>query len=292
MARVGVTFEQVAAVADALAANNEKIGVTAIRNELGTGSPNTILTHLNRWRASLVSVAKQEEAPPEPELNELFHKIVNRRVSAVRADLETQIVDSQAEISKLSALAEEFENQKDVLEDANQSLSERVQQLCALAEERLTELEKVDAALTLERDINRKMILELAQSNERAKTLEAHNADLKQEIAAAKANAEAANAAQINAEKSLGVVSAKLESETEKTADLKSRLQKSEADLIAANRKAETDLKSVSDQFEARLSKSEQERKEQKEQSEQKLKELKTETDQKHNYDIKENYFL
>ena len=42
MARTGVTFEQVSATADALAGEGKTPSITAVREKLGTGSPNTM----------------------------------------------------------------------------------------------------------------------------------------------------------------------------------------------------------------------------------------------------------
>ena len=51
MARQGITFEQVAAVADALAGEGQQPTIRAVREKLGdTGSPNTIHKHLTAWR--------------------------------------------------------------------------------------------------------------------------------------------------------------------------------------------------------------------------------------------------
>ena len=53
MARQGITFEQVAAVADALAGEGQQPTIRAVREKLGdTGSPNTIHKHLTAWRAA------------------------------------------------------------------------------------------------------------------------------------------------------------------------------------------------------------------------------------------------
>ncbi|WP_340367478.1 DNA-binding protein, partial [Marinobacter azerbaijanicus] len=46
MARTGITYEQVATVADALVGQGEKPSIQRIREQLGTGSPNTIHRHL------------------------------------------------------------------------------------------------------------------------------------------------------------------------------------------------------------------------------------------------------
>ena len=65
MARQGITFEQVAAVADALAGEGQQPTIRAVRERLGdTGSPNTIHKHLTAWReARPVAAAAAQELP-------------------------------------------------------------------------------------------------------------------------------------------------------------------------------------------------------------------------------------
>ena len=65
MARQGITFEQVAAVADALAGEGQQPTIRAVREKLGdTGSPNTIHKHLTAWReARPVAAAAAPELP-------------------------------------------------------------------------------------------------------------------------------------------------------------------------------------------------------------------------------------
>ena len=53
MAREGITFEQVSAAAEDLLQTGQQPTIRAIRERLGTGSPNTIHKHLTSWRASL-----------------------------------------------------------------------------------------------------------------------------------------------------------------------------------------------------------------------------------------------
>ena len=49
MPRPGVTYKQVAVVADGLKVNNEYPSIQRIRSILKTGSPNTIHKHLTRY---------------------------------------------------------------------------------------------------------------------------------------------------------------------------------------------------------------------------------------------------
>ena len=48
MARIGITFEQVSAAADALRGEGMNPTIKAVRERLGTGSPNTIHEHLKK----------------------------------------------------------------------------------------------------------------------------------------------------------------------------------------------------------------------------------------------------
>ena len=59
MARPGITYDEVAASADALVGRGEKPTIGAIRAELGTGSPNTIHRHLTAWKAAQAPAERQ-----------------------------------------------------------------------------------------------------------------------------------------------------------------------------------------------------------------------------------------
>ncbi|HMW86471.1 MAG TPA: DNA-binding protein, partial [Nitrospira sp.] len=64
MAREGITFEQVAAAADALVGEGQQPTIRAVRERLGTGSPNTVHKHLTAWReARPVAAASAPELP-------------------------------------------------------------------------------------------------------------------------------------------------------------------------------------------------------------------------------------
>ncbi len=61
MARIGVTSEQVSAVADALIGEGKQATIRAVRERLGDrGSPNTIQKHLSAWRDARPMAAAAE----------------------------------------------------------------------------------------------------------------------------------------------------------------------------------------------------------------------------------------
>ncbi|MBS0174928.1 MAG: DNA-binding protein, partial [Nitrospira sp.] len=63
MAREGITYQQVAAAADALVGEGLQPTIRALRERLGTGSPNTVHRHLTAWRE-----ARPAAAAAAPEL--------------------------------------------------------------------------------------------------------------------------------------------------------------------------------------------------------------------------------
>lgn len=115
MARVALTYEQVAEVANALCANGIKHpGTKAIREELArragpggtTGSPNTIQRHLNEWR--LQSPPGEPTAAPQlpPQLVGEIARAMKAAAAAARDDAEARVFQLQSELAELVATAE------------------------------------------------------------------------------------------------------------------------------------------------------------------------------------------
>ena len=80
MARQGITFEQVAAVADALAGEGQQPTIRAVRERLGdTGSPNTIHKHLAAWREARPVAAAA--APPKRRMSVVSARVLTSSAS-------------------------------------------------------------------------------------------------------------------------------------------------------------------------------------------------------------------
>jgi SMC interacting uncharacterized protein involved in chromosome segregation len=114
MAKDGVTYEQVAAAADALVGSGAKATNRAVRERLRGGSPNVIHRHLKQWR---------DRAPlPSAPRRELPNVIVQRlqdelaRVAAeARAEVEAELVEAQTVAADLAAAGEALEAERDAL---------------------------------------------------------------------------------------------------------------------------------------------------------------------------------
>ena len=115
MAREGITFEQVAAVADALAGEGQQPTIRAVREKLGdTGSPNTIHKHLTAWReARPVAAAAAPELPQA--LTAAIAAEIERAASRARGEIEGRLVQAQAEAAELAAAGEVLEGERDEL---------------------------------------------------------------------------------------------------------------------------------------------------------------------------------
>ena len=91
MAREGVTFEQVAAAADALVGAGQQPTIRAVREKLGdTGSPNTIHKLLAKWRdARPVAIASAPELPQA--LVTALATEIARAASQARSEVEADL---------------------------------------------------------------------------------------------------------------------------------------------------------------------------------------------------------
>ena len=195
MARLGVSYEQVAAAADALVGAGQQPTIRSVRERLGdTGSPNTIHRHLSDWReARPVAPAAAPELPPA--LTAAFAQELSRAAAAVRGEIESRLVQAQAEAAELAAAGEALEAERDEL------------------------LERV-AALTRERDRQSGVLaqqaaegarIEVASARLRVEAQAERVKDQAAEIARLGAALEAAHDGRIAAERDAAVLTARLE---------------------------------------------------------------------------------
>jgi chromosome segregation ATPase len=114
MARQGITFEQVAAAADALVGAGQQPTIRAVRERLSTGSPNTIHKHLTAWRqARTVAAAAAPELPKA--LTAAIAAEIERAAARARAEIEAQLAQAQGEAAELAAAGEALEAERDAL---------------------------------------------------------------------------------------------------------------------------------------------------------------------------------
>ena len=106
MARPGITYDEVAATADALVGRGERPTIGAIRAELGTGSPNTIHKHLTAWKATQAPVERRAARLPD-ELASALAQEIERQAAAARAEAEETALEARETADELPPVPEE-----------------------------------------------------------------------------------------------------------------------------------------------------------------------------------------
>lgn len=110
MARIGITYEQVNAIANAIVGEGMRPTIDSIRQRLGTGSPNTIHRHLTAWRAAKpVQVEQKIELPPS--ILAAIAAEIERAQAAAKAEIESRLVDLQSEAESLAESGEVLESE-------------------------------------------------------------------------------------------------------------------------------------------------------------------------------------
>lgn len=147
MARIGISYEQVAACADTLNAAGVAPTIAAVRQSLGTGSPNTIHKHLTAWKAcsapSASAAAVPSRAIPEKLLAALMAEI-DQAANAARSAAITDLAESQAVVTELARAGELAETEIESLQEQIAALTTQRDQAQAIADERLETIERLD----------------------------------------------------------------------------------------------------------------------------------------------------
>lgn len=120
MARPGITYEQVAAAADALKAQGQNATIDAVRAQLGTGSKSTIHRYLRQWEDSRPTVAAAPVEMPNA-IHAAIVEEIRRAVAETRAAFEQKLAEARATADELAQLNED-------LETANDGLAEKLAQ--------------------------------------------------------------------------------------------------------------------------------------------------------------------
>lgn len=109
MARLGVTYQDIANTADQLVGEGKQPTIELIRNQLGTGSTTTIANHLRKWRSEQdgsTAVASKENLPQE------FVSVMKGLWQRLQAHADNQIVsvkqDAEQTVNQLRQEADKY----------------------------------------------------------------------------------------------------------------------------------------------------------------------------------------
>lgn len=230
-----ITFEQIAAVADAMKIDGVKPTSRAVRERLGnTGSMGTINKLLGRWKSGQERQISAALVLP-PALQRVLLEFMDAELTAARTTLETELADQQQEAADLAT-----ENERQVIE--NDAQAESIEQLRSDVAAHQGRAGQLEADLTASREeaVRERSGAELART-ELAKAqlrLEAMPR-LEADLVAARGVLETERAARVAAEQQAAVLSAKLEAVERRATEAADRTTKAEAATAQAVEKAE-----------------------------------------------------
>lgn len=210
MAREGITFEQVAAAADALVGEGQQPTIRAIRERLGTGSPNTVHRHLSAWReARPVAAAAAPELPQA--LTVAIAAEIERAAAQARAQIESRLVQSQAEAAELAAAGEVIETERDALAEQVAELTRERDTLAGKAAQQAADLTDQMQRIEREQQAAESARIELATARLKIEAQAERQTDQAAEIVRLRTALETCQQGKISAEQQAAVLVARLE---------------------------------------------------------------------------------
>lgn len=230
-----VTYEQIAAAADAMKSEGVKPTSRALRERLGnTGSMGTINKLLGRWKSGQERQISAALVLP-PALQRVLLEFMDTELTAARTTLEAELADQQQEAADLAT-----ENERQVIE--NDSQAEIIEQLRSDVAAHQGRAGQLEADLTASREdaVRERSGAELART-ELAKAqlrLEAMPR-LEADLMAVRRDLEKERHARQQAEQAAAVLVAKLEAAERRATESDARTGKAEAATTKAIEKAE-----------------------------------------------------
>lgn len=237
MARPGITAEQVAAAAEALAAEGTSVTIKAVLARLGSGSETTILKHLRAWRDSRPAPQVAATELPAHIANALNAELA-RAESTAREPLLAQLASQREEIDQVIAESDRRADEIDELTDQLAAITTERDQATALAGERADEIRRLGEALAIEREAKEKLVLEAATLRLKTEAQAEQLVELKNTLAAVRADLDEATKGRQAAEKALAGVEAREEAERSRADDLAGRLRAAQEQATAATAEA------------------------------------------------------
>lgn len=210
MARIGITYEQVAEVADAIVSQGLQPGVRNIRERLTTGSPNTIQRHLDTWRqARPKAAAKAMELPAT--LTAAIANEIEKAAASARSEIEGRLVQAQDDAAELASAGEQLEDERDELISQLTAITTERDQATATAAERAAEIERLTNELARERHAAEQARIEVAQARNKQEASNEQIKEQKAELEQLRKDREQLQTAKQAAEQAAAVTNAKLE---------------------------------------------------------------------------------
>lgn len=227
MARTGITYDQVASVADAIVGEGHQPTINAVRDRIGTGSPNTIHKHLTAWRSARPQVTVA--APELPaSLTTAIATEIDRAAANARAEIESKLVQAQAESVELSSAGETLEAERDELIEQVSELTTERDILAGKAEQQAADIKIQAERIEREQQAAETARVDLAKAQLKIESGTERLVEQIAEIERLRVALDSESKARIAAEQQAAVLSARLDSMTDRTTKAESRLERVE----------------------------------------------------------------
>lgn len=238
MGRAGITYDQVAAAADALIAEIGSATLKAVRERLGSGGMGTIHKHLATWQAN-----RPKQVAPVVELPVAIARELNTWViqaaTAARAESEESALQAQAAAAELARAGEVLEADLDDSLEQVVALTTERDKAQATATAHAAEIERLSKEVDRERDLAGKAQVDAAEARLKVDAQTGQLADMKATIEKLNATLETERQARIAAELSAGVLKAERDAARKEAEDEGTRIKSLQEHLDAALVKTE-----------------------------------------------------
>jgi colicin import membrane protein len=249
MARPGITYDQVASVADAIIGEGQQPTINAARDRIGTGSPNTIHKHLTAWRA-----ARPQATVAAPELpaslTTAIATEIERAAASARAEIENKLVQAQAEAVELSSVGEALEAERDELFEQVAELTTERDTLAGKAEQQAADIKTQAERIEREQQAAETARVDLAKAQLKVESGTERLVEQASEIERLRVALDSESKARIAAEQQAAVLTARLDSMTDRATKAELRLERVEKQCEQIRQ----DLDSARNQVQARQS--------------------------------------
>lgn len=227
MARTGITYEQVAAAADAIIGEGQQPTINAVRDRIGTGSPNTVHKHLTAWRATRPQAAVA--APELPaSLTSAIAAEIEKAAASARAEVESKLVQSQQEAAELANAGESLEIERDELLEQVAELTTERDTLAGKAEQQAADIKAQAERIEREQQAAEAARVDLAKAQLKIEAGAERLGEQAAEIERLRAALDSESKARILSEQQAAVLAAKLESMTERATKAEARAEMAE----------------------------------------------------------------
>jgi chromosome segregation ATPase len=227
MARTGVTFEQVEAAADAIRGEGLQPTINAVRERIGTGSPNTIHRHLTAWRSARPqAVTVTTELPTS--LTSAIATEIERAAASARAEIESKLVQTQTEAAELANIGEDLEAERDELIEQVAALTTERDTLAGKAEQQAADIKAQAERIEREQQAAEAARVELARAQLKIESSVEKLADQAAEVQRLRIALDTETQSRITAEQQAAVLTAKLEAMTERATKAEAKTEQHE----------------------------------------------------------------